>query len=72
MIDVVMKIIKVYISKISTSGKDPKGIVAGALYLACKLNNKELTQKHIADVVGVTEVTLRSRFKEFEKLNIII
>jgi transcription initiation factor TFIIB len=70
MIDLVMKIIKVYKLKLPTSGKDPKGIVAGALYLACKLNNKELTQKQIADAIGVTEVTLRSRYKEFEKLNI--
>jgi len=58
------KIVNTFSAKFSTSGKDPKGIVAGALYLACKLKGLELTQKQIADVVGITEVTLRSRFKE--------
>ena len=61
------KIVQVYTSKFTTSGKDPKGIVAGALYIACKLKNLEFTQKQIADIVGVTEVTLRSRYKELTK-----
>jgi len=61
------KIVQVYTSKFTTSGKDPKGIVAGALYIACKLKNLEFTQKQIADIVGVTEVTLRSRYKELSK-----
>jgi transcription initiation factor TFIIB len=58
------KIVNAYSERFSTSGKDPKGIVAGAIYLACRLKGLELTQKHIAEVVGVTEVTLRSRYKE--------
>ena len=65
------KIVNTFSSNFSTSGKDPKGIVAGALYLACKIKGLDLTQKKIADVVGVTEVTLRSRFKELStKLNV--
>lgn len=67
------KIVNTFSSNFSTSGKDPKGIVAGAIYLACKLKGLELTQKQISDVVGITEVTLRSRFKELStKLNIKI
>jgi len=67
------KIVNTFSANFSTSGKDPKGIVAGALYLACKLKGSDLTQKRIADIVGVTEVTLRSRFKELStKLNIKI
>ncbi len=58
------KIINAFSERFSTSGKDPKGIVAGAIYLACRLKELELTQKDIAEVVGVTEVTLRSRYKE--------
>jgi len=58
------KIVNAYSERFSTSGKDPKGIVAGAIYLACRLKGLELTQKDIAEVVGVTEVTLRSRYKE--------
>lgn len=60
-------LLNAYISRIPTSGKDPKGIVAGIIYLACKLREKNITQKEIADIVGVTEVTLRSRFKELVK-----
>lgn len=59
-----IKIVNAYSERFSTSGKDPKGIVAGAIYLACRMKGLELTQKDIAEVVGVTEVTLRSRYKE--------
>ncbi len=58
------KIVNAYSERFSTSGKDPKGIVAGAIYLACRMKGLELTQKDIAEIVGVTEVTLRSRYKE--------
>jgi transcription initiation factor TFIIB len=68
-----IKILNAYKSNISMSGKDPKGIVAGVLYLACKIRKINLTQKRIADTVGVTEVTLRSRYKELiKKLNVSI
>ncbi len=68
------KIVKAYISKfVSSSGKDPKGIVAGALYIACKIKGLDLTQQKIAETVGITEVTLRSRAKELKsKLKIQI
>jgi transcription initiation factor TFIIB len=67
------KILKSFISRFSTSGKDPKGLVAGAIYLVCKKKNIILTQKEIAEIVGVTEVTLRSRYKELvKKLNIMM
>ncbi|MBA7705087.1 hypothetical protein ES703_113911 [subsurface metagenome] len=67
------KIVNTFTLNFSTSGKDPKGIVAGAIYLASKKKGLELTQKEIADIVGVTEVTLRSRYKELStKLNMKI
>jgi len=66
-----IKILKVFISQYSTSGKDPKGLCAGALYLVSKKKDKRISQKEIANIVGVTEVTLRSRYKELiSKLNI--
>ncbi|MFX1356707.1 MAG: transcription initiation factor IIB, partial [Promethearchaeota archaeon] len=44
-----------------------------ALYLVCKKMDKRISQKEIANVVGVTEVTLRSRYKDLVlKLNIRI
>ncbi|TFG03514.1 MAG: transcription initiation factor IIB [Promethearchaeota archaeon] len=71
--NLVRKILKAYKKRIPTSGKDPKGIVAGAIYMACKAKELNFTQKDIADALGVTEVTLRSRFKELtEKAGIKI
>lgn len=68
-----IKILNSFISKFSTSGKDPKGLCAGSLYLACKIRGKRISQKDIALLVGVTEVTLRSRYKELiNKLNVKI
>jgi transcription initiation factor TFIIB len=68
-----VKILQTFTSKFSTSGKDPKGLCAGALYLACKIRTKRISQKDIAVLVGVTEVTLRSRYKELiRKLNVKI
>jgi transcription initiation factor TFIIB len=49
----------------NTAGKDPKGMIAAAIYLACKIRDEETAQKRVATACGVTEVTLRSRIKEF-------
>jgi transcription initiation factor TFIIB len=65
------KIVKVFRQNIPTSGKDPKGIVAGAFYMVSKLKDLGLTQRDIANTIGVTEVTLRSRYQELQNnLNI--
>ena len=47
----------------TTAGKDPMGLAAAALYIACVLNDEKRTQKMIADAAGVTEVTIRNRYK---------
>ncbi|MEM4035703.1 MAG: transcription initiation factor IIB [Fervidicoccaceae archaeon] len=47
-----------------TAGKDPAGLAAAAIYLATLLENERRTQKEIANVAGVTEVTVRNRYKE--------
>ena len=68
-----IKILDTFSSNFATSGKDPKGIAGGAIYLASKIKNKAFTQKQVADSIGVTEVTIRSRYKELKKkLNISI
>jgi transcription initiation factor TFIIB len=46
-----------------TSGKDPMGLSAAALYIACVLTGEKKTQKEIAEAAGVTEVTVRNRYK---------
>ena len=46
-----------------TAGKDPMGFAASALYVACTLEGEDKTQKDIAEAAGVTEVTIRNRYK---------
>ena len=54
-----------------TSGKGPIGVAAAALYIAAVLEGKKKTQREVADTIGVTEVTIRNRYKEVvEKLGI--
>jgi len=60
------------------SGKDPRSIAAAALYFACLENNERIkgrfglmrpvTQKGIADAAGLTEVTIRNRARDLEKI----
>ena len=47
----------------TTAGKDPMGLAAAALYIACQMTDEKRTQKMIADAAGVTEVTIRNRYK---------
>ncbi len=54
-----------------TSGRGPTGVAAAAIYIASILSNERRTQREVADVAGVTEVTIRNRYKELtEKLGI--
>lgn len=54
-----------------TSGRGPAGIAAAALYVAALLNSEKRTQREVADVAGITEVTIRNRYKELiEQLGI--
>ncbi len=55
----------------ASSGKGPTGVAAAALYIAAVLEGEKRTQREIADAIGVTEVTIRNRFKELcEKLGL--
>jgi len=45
------------------SGKDPRGMAAAALYMACIENDDKRIQKEVAAAAGTTEVTLRNRLK---------
>jgi transcription initiation factor TFIIB len=50
-----------------TSGRGPTGLAAAALYIATILCGERRTQREVADVAGVTEVTIRNRYKELAK-----
>lgn len=51
----------------AAAGKDPMGLAAAALYIACLQNNEKKTQKDIAEAAGVTEVTVRNRYKSLKR-----
>jgi len=48
-------------------GKGPVGIAAAALYIASFMNGEAITQRKLASVAGVTEVTVRNRYKGLDK-----
>ncbi len=53
------------------SGRGPTGVAAAAVYIAGVLMGERKTQKEVADVAGVTEVTIRNRYRELkEKLGL--
>lgn len=59
-----IKILKHAKEKDVISGKGPTGCAAAAIYIASVLEGERKTQREVADVVGVTEVTIRNRYKE--------
>lgn len=66
-----IKILRTAKEKDVISGKGPTGCAAAAIYIASVLEGERKTQREVADVVGVTEVTIRNRYKEMaEALNI--
>ncbi|MBA4452405.1 MAG: transcription initiation factor IIB [Nitrosopumilaceae archaeon] len=50
------------------AGKDPMGIAAAALYLACISTGESKSQKDISIASGVTEVTIRNRCAGLRKM----
>ena len=51
-----------------TSGRGPTGLASAAIYIATVLCGERRTQREIAEIGGVTEVTIRNRYKELAKL----
>jgi transcription initiation factor TFIIB len=48
------------------AGKDPMGIAASILFISCIKTGEYRTQSQIANASGVTEVTVRNRYKELK------
>jgi len=68
-----IEILKEAADKELTSGRGPTGVAAASLYIASVLCGERRTQRDIADEAGITEVTIRNRYKELaEKLDIEI
>ena len=49
-----------------SAGKDPMGLAATVLYISCLDTGEHRTQKDIAQAAGITDVTLRNRFKDLK------
>jgi transcription initiation factor TFIIB len=62
-----IQILRVARKKRAAAGKDPMGLAAAALYIACLQSNEKKTQKDIAEAAGVTEVTVRNRYKTLKR-----
>jgi transcription initiation factor TFIIB len=45
------------------SGVAPSGVAAATIYISALISEKPCTQKDVAEVAGVTEVTIRNRYK---------
>lgn len=56
--------------KDEVAGKDPMGLAAASIYLACIKCGEDITQRIIAEAAGVTEVTIRNRFKGLKDLGL--
>ena len=54
------------ILSILRDGKDPMGLAASVLYVSCLKTGEDRNQTEIANASGVTDVTLRNRYKELK------
>ena len=50
-----------------SAGKDPMGLAASVLYLSCMNTGESRTQTEISEAAGVTEVTVRNRYKNLKR-----
>jgi transcription initiation factor TFIIB len=49
-----------------SAGKNPMGLAATVLYMSCIKTGEHRTQKEVAQAAGITDVTLRTRFKDLK------
>lgn len=63
-----MEILNALDNNTEISGKDPMGICAATLYKACVENNIEVNQRQFAQASGVTDVTVRNKYKRLQEI----
>ena len=66
-----MNIMSEVVKKEINLGKMPMGIAATVLYISCIQSEEIVSQSNFAEASGVTEVTLRNRFKDLRNKLII-
>jgi len=52
----------------TSSGKNPMGLAAAALYLSCLKNGENKSQRDFAEAANITEVTIRNRCKGLREM----
>jgi len=50
-----------------SAGKDPMRLAATIVYMSCMKTGEDKTQKDIAQAAGVTDATLRNRFRDLRR-----
>ncbi len=50
-----------------SAGKDPMGLAGSVIYMSSINTGETITQMDIADAAGVTDVTIRNRYKDIKK-----
>ena len=63
-----IKILRTTQERRESAGKDPMGLAATALYISCVKNGVSVTQRDLAEASGVTEVTIRNRYRGLKSL----
>jgi transcription initiation factor TFIIB len=62
-----MNIMNDIIKSGASAGKDPMGLAGSVIYMSSLNTGETITQMDIADAAGVTEVTIRNRYKDIKK-----
>jgi transcription initiation factor TFIIB len=62
-----LNIMEEVVDKEISAGKKPIGLAATVLYTSSIMNDEKIPQSDIAAASGVTEVTIRNRFKDLKK-----
>jgi len=54
--------------KTGIPGGEPASVAAALIYLASKIGGKKVTQKEITSITGVTDTTIRTRYRELKNM----
>lgn len=65
------EILKDTIKNCPLEGKNPQGLAAAALYLACLLSGEERTQKEISKAAGISEATIGRNCRAIMRKNLL-
>jgi transcription initiation factor TFIIB len=55
------------VTKKISAGKDPMGFAASVIYASCIKTGEDISQINMAKAGGITEVTIRNRFKDLSR-----